>query len=73
MKLIAVYFRLAPSLILSDITSWLWLYKVGHRTIMKAMKKLRIIFEQLKADAFDERHNTFEKIMNQIGVRSKGS
>jgi hypothetical protein len=73
MKLIAVYFGLAPNLILSAITCWLWLYKVGHRTIIKAIKKLRIIFDQLKADAFDEGHNAFEKMMNQIGVRSKGS
>ena len=36
-------------------------------------KKLRIIFDQLKADAFDEGHNAFEQMMNQIGVRPKGS
>ena len=35
-------------------------------------KKLRIIFDQLKADAFDEGHNAFEQMMDQIGVRSKG-
>ena len=36
-------------------------------------KKLRIIFDQLKADAFDKGHNAFEQMMNQIGVRAKGS
>ncbi len=36
-------------------------------------KKLRIIFDQLKAAAFDKGHNAFEQMMNQIGVRAKGS
>ena len=34
---------------------------------------MRIIFGQLKTDALNEGHNAFEKMMNQIGVRAKGS
>jgi len=34
---------------------------------------MRIIFDQLKTDAFNEGHNAFEQMMNQIGVRAKES
>jgi len=34
---------------------------------------MRIIFGQLKTDAFNEGQNAFDKMMNQISVRAKGS
>jgi DNA transformation protein len=36
-------------------------------------KKLRVIFDGLKAEAFDEGRGAFEQMMNQIGVRAKPS
>ncbi len=34
-------------------------------------KALRVTFDQLKAEAFDQGLSAFEQMMNQIGVRSK--
>ena len=34
-------------------------------------KKLRVVFDSLKTEAFDEGRGAFEQMMNQIGVRAK--
>ena len=74
MKRIAARYKLAPNLPLLGTTSWSWPFKVGHGTIVKAIKRKNAnIFGQLKTDAFNEGQNAFEKMMNQIGVRAKGS
>ena len=36
-------------------------------------KKLRVVFDRLKSEAFDEGLNAFEQMMNQIGVRTKAA
>jgi DNA transformation protein len=34
-------------------------------------KKLRVVFDKIKAEAVDDGRNAFEQMMNQIGVRTK--
>lgn len=34
-------------------------------------KELRVIFDKIKAEAFDEGRGAFEQMMNQIGVRTR--